>query len=424
MDSPLSNDNLNVEELKKTISTYAEATEINTTIIDNEGSIVDEFLFMYSPCEKCRKLTKVKGNKNSCKYNCFLNGSYEAKRFENKYVFFCSLGLSLLISPIFENSKLKASIICGPVNLTTPDDILIDMIYSNILEKEFFKKNILREIIYETNEITTNRANSILDTLSVLLAPYRETNHKTKGTSNLSNQLNDIYQYIDEEAKAKHLIKYPFEKEKEFLSSISLGNKKQAQKLLNDLLGYMFFSEGSFETIKVRALEFIVLISRASIKGGGDTTQILPMSQTYISELEKLDSIEDIVQFLSDVLSDFTENILDMSEIKDVNAILRAVNYIKENYMNKITLDEVASHVYMSSSHFSRIFKKETKLNYNYYLNYVRIENSKELLLNENIPLINISHLVGFDDQSYFTNVFKKFVGVSPGKYRKQLGRI
>lgn len=60
--------------------------------------------------------------------------------------------------------------------------------------------------------------------------------------------------------------------------------------------------------------------------------------------------------------------------------------------------------------------------NFNTYVNRVRVERSKQLLLNENINLVHVSNLVGYEDQSYFSRVFKKIVGVPPGSYRESRG--
>ena len=92
--------------------------------------------------------------------------------------------------------------------------------------------------------------------------------------------------------------------------------------------------------------------------------------------------------------------------------------------MNKITLEEVSSHVYLSPSYFSKIFKEEMKYNFNTYLNHIRIEVSKQLLADDKVLLVDVSSLVGYEDQSYFSKVFKKMTGVSPGKFRENRGSI
>ncbi|HEY8501002.1 MAG TPA: helix-turn-helix transcriptional regulator, partial [Clostridia bacterium] len=57
---------------------------------------------------------------------------------------------------------------------------------------------------------------------------------------------------------------------------------------------------------------------------------------------------------------------------------------------------------------------------FNTYLNYIRIEMSKKLLSDPSIAIVDISNLVGFEDQSYFSKVFKKMTGQSPKKFREQ----
>ena len=58
------------------------------------------------------------------------------------------------------------------------------------------------------------------------------------------------------------------------------------------------------------------------------------------------------------------------------------------------------------------------------YLNNYRIEKSMVMLLNENIKASTIAYMVGFDDQSYFTKVFKKILGITPNQYRENQGRL
>jgi YesN/AraC family two-component response regulator len=121
-------------------------------------------------------------------------------------------------------------------------------------------------------------------------------------------------------------------------------------------------------------------------------------------------------------MSRFTEQVFDLQDVKHVDAIYKSIEYIKRNYMKKVTLDEVAKNSSLSPTYFSRIFKKEMNYSFNNYLNRVRIEMSKKLLLDETIPLVDVSIIVGFEDQSYYSKVFKKITNISPGKYREKRG--
>ena len=119
----------------------------------------------------------------------------------------------------------------------------------------------------------------------------------------------------------------------------------------------------------------------------------------------------------------FTDCVFNLADIRHKDTIFKAVDYIKRNYVEQITLEQVANHVFLNPSYFSKIFKNEMNCTFVAYVNKIRINASKSLLLNNNIPLSDISTLVGFDDQSYFTKVFKKEVNITPGKYRSTRGQ-
>ena len=113
--------------------------------------------------------------------------------------------------------------------------------------------------------------------------------------------------------------------------------------------------------------------------------------------------------------------LFEYTDVKHANVIRKAIQYIRNHYAEKISLHSVAQEVYLSPAYFSRIFRQETGETFNAYLNTVRIEQSKKLLMDKSVRLIDISLMVGFDNQSYFTKVFKKNTGMSPLQYREKV---
>jgi YesN/AraC family two-component response regulator len=90
--------------------------------------------------------------------------------------------------------------------------------------------------------------------------------------------------------------------------------------------------------------------------------------------------------------------------------------------MKKITLEDVAGYVYLNLSYFSKIFKEEMGFPFVVYVNIIRVDISKNLLIDNTVPLTDVSSMVGFEEQSYFTKVFKKMTGMAPGTFRKSRG--
>jgi AraC family transcriptional regulator len=97
----------------------------------------------------------------------------------------------------------------------------------------------------------------------------------------------------------------------------------------------------------------------------------------------------------------------------------RAVNLIESDFSKDISLEDLASAAAMSPFHFSRSFKRATGLPPHQYLASRRVEAAKALLKTTTLPIIEIGFRVGYQDVSHFTQLFKRFTGVTPGEFRK-----
>ncbi|MFB0843555.1 helix-turn-helix domain-containing protein [Paenibacillus oleatilyticus] len=102
--------------------------------------------------------------------------------------------------------------------------------------------------------------------------------------------------------------------------------------------------------------------------------------------------------------------------------VKRACDYIRENYRSDHTLAEVSGRFGMSVSYFSVQIKKYTGYSFVNYLNRVRIEKAKELLLQPNLKIYEVAGEVGYDTLQYFNKVFKQAVHMTPGEYRRRFG--
>lgn len=104
--------------------------------------------------------------------------------------------------------------------------------------------------------------------------------------------------------------------------------------------------------------------------------------------------------------------------------IVKAVEYIKENLDQPLTLKDVADQVYFSQGYFSKLFKKELGMNFVEYLNSQRVQKASRLLTTSNLKIDQISKQVGFSHASYFCKIFKEVTQVSPVVYRRQSRKI
>lgn len=98
-----------------------------------------------------------------------------------------------------------------------------------------------------------------------------------------------------------------------------------------------------------------------------------------------------------------------------------AACYIKEHCREHIALKQIADEMDFTPEYFSSVFKTAMGLNFNEYLNNMRIAKAIHYLNETDLPIGQISEKCGFNDSNYFAIVFKKIVGISPRKYRNSL---
>ncbi|ANY69353.1 hypothetical protein BBD42_24870 [Paenibacillus sp. BIHB 4019] len=98
----------------------------------------------------------------------------------------------------------------------------------------------------------------------------------------------------------------------------------------------------------------------------------------------------------------------------------QAIRFIDKNYKQDISLQEVALSLYMSPSYFSVKFKEAAGMNFIDYVTMKRVEQAAALLAGTNKKVVEISREVGYEDEKYFSRVFKREKQVSPGQYRKE----
>ena len=154
----------------------------------------------------------------------------------------------------------------------------------------------------------------------------------------------------------------------------------------------------------------------------------------FLLKPSKHEEIEEAITAMTAKLSEFRvlygKNDEEIISEKDNDDILEnpassfivnnALNYIKENYKEKLKLVDVADHIYVSQWHLSKLLNKHTGKNFSEILNGIRIEKAKELMKDPSLRIVDIAEAVGFLDLAHFSRVFKKTCGISAGDYRNK----
>lgn len=154
----------------------------------------------------------------------------------------------------------------------------------------------------------------------------------------------------------------------------------------------------------------------------------LPVTELSSSKLKlfkKIDLAYDIEE-LKGIMLQFLQNlreILPGAEQQQSPILQQIYAYVHKNYANEISLSEMADSLHLNYSYLSSYFKQRTGENLTSYINRVRTDKAKELLLDHKLSVSEISRLTGFSDHNYFSKVFKKMTGMTPVEYRHQISQ-
>lgn len=143
--------------------------------------------------------------------------------------------------------------------------------------------------------------------------------------------------------------------------------------------------------------------------------------ETKVMSTKQHDSVVKLLSIFAQHLSMLSNQVVVQQENAEPPVIIRAKEYIHEHQTEELSLGQVAKAVNTSTFYFCKMFKKVTGINFTDYLSRVRIEKSKNLLLNPNLRVSEIAFEVGFQSLTHFNRVFKKILGQSPTEYRAHL---
>jgi AraC-like DNA-binding protein/ligand-binding sensor protein len=141
-------------------------------------------------------------------------------------------------------------------------------------------------------------------------------------------------------------------------------------------------------------------------------TQVVPNKQH--------EAVVKLLSIFAQHLSMLSNQVVLQQDNAEPPVITRAKEFIQEHQTENLRLGHVAKAVNTSTFYFCKMFKKVTGINFTDYLSRVRIEKSKNLLLNPNLRVSEIAFEVGFQSLTHFNRVFKRILGQSPTEYRAQ----
>lgn len=188
---------------------------------------------------------------------------------------------------------------------------------------------------------------------------------------------------------------------------------REAEQLLRN---EVFSSHGRYADRKAFRMDILQLLNVVLYKHeirSGELFSQLRESEIY-EHSER--STEDMMRFVSYALNMASRCIAQANNISDTINI--ALKYIDDNISGELSRESISKLLYLNPDYFSRLFKKRMGCSVGTYIRNRKLELAKEYLLYSNKSVGMIAFDVGYESMSYFSQIFKKYVGVTPKEFR------
>ncbi|MFP4082313.1 MAG: helix-turn-helix domain-containing protein [Candidatus Aminicenantes bacterium] len=413
------NDHVTPRKFKLLSKKYTVRTGLPVFLVNLKGDII----YSLNSCNLCGQL--LHGKNTMLIKNCrlkMIKAIKESFRWGEGFITTCPTGLIIFAVPLVFNKKLIGGLLSGFAVFPEMEKDIDQEMSKNLQEfnESGHKINLdhMRLKVFSLEEVR-----KYVSFLFMLTKQYNINDiNFLKDVNEKYVQQYKIANFLDELKRGKpDVARKILDKQDEIIQKVKLGDESGAREILNEFLGSIFFESGmNFETIKVRILELIVIISRAAIEAGVEAKELLGLNYSYLTELNKVTDIEELLYKLKEILENFIHKVSLTKDKKKKIKIRQMREYINQHFTSKITAKEVARSAGLSMSRALHLFKEETGLSLTDFITKLRIDYGKYLLLNTDVNLADLSNEVGFYDQSHFTKNFKKMEKMTPSQFRSK----
>ncbi|QHW33440.1 response regulator [Paenibacillus rhizovicinus] len=210
-----------------------------------------------------------------------------------------------------------------------------------------------------------------------------------------------------------------FDAEQDLLRLIKLGDSEQAAAkirfIFNTLCDNRRLPVGYVQSV---CAELVNVAGKAVLELDENIRHIVPDYSSVFHDIYGKREAAELQEVMLAFFGKLTAHFALKHSQKNARTIHKIKTIIEQTYMNHISLTKLAEEVYLSPNYISLIFKQETGESITEYITKVRMEAAMELLKSPDLKILEVSEMVGFENATYFSTVFKKYAGMHPQKHR------
>ncbi len=311
--------------------------------------------------------------------------------------------------------------ICEPVDVSDDHNALLCNIEKNVtsVSSDIISgliKNIQHNILKKYTISLSAAVSTITSSFKDISLLYYEVLNTSNYRLLYGHQSIIFTDEIKEVAEAQYV--YPTENGRLLMDLLMLGKTEEARELYKRIINYTI--NYSYNIIKSTLLHLTFDISIVVDTVQRNSVYPIPYNlNAFISKLDSLETLDEINTHFFSLFESIVPKFEDKTLSKYDSIIKKAIDFIQKQYKNPaLSIDMIADLVNMSPMYFGRLFKKMKSKSVADYINEVRIQNTRKLLLDSDSSINEIAEQCGFINHGYFYKLFKKIYTITPNQYR------
>lgn len=191
-----------------------------------------------------------------------------------------------------------------------------------------------------------------------------------------------------------------------------------------------FLGESFFNIPEMNGIKQLLELSKKGMAFHGKTKDAVGKKIEQLAHADQFGRLMGLISILNDLHRSEEYSLLNADGVamtvdtKDNERMNEVYSYIRNNFKEHISLDEIADEINMTVPAFCRYFKKSSRKTFTKFVNEYRVVHASKLLAETSLPITEVSFESGFNNFSHFNKSFKEFTGKSPSSYRKEFKNI